>query len=61
MREKGELHAYGANYKLKLMHEVLVEDAFENHPMSDGFALSRYGSKTKLFPMMPLPCHDLIY
>ena len=54
MRGKSELHARGANFKLKLVHDVLFEDAVDNHSMTDGFALGRYGSKTKLFPIMPL-------
>ena len=42
------MQASGANGRLKLMHEMVYEDAVENHPLSNGFALCRYGPKTNI-------------
>ena len=50
---KGKLHASMANFKLKLVNGVLVFDAVENHPLFNGFALSRSGPESKIFPIMP--------
>ena len=50
---KGKLKASRANFKLKLVNGVLVLDAVENHPLFNGFALSRSGPETKIFPCIP--------